>query len=62
PQLNPGFNCGKKGKSIPDRCMISDSTMEEGGYVMFVTPLMWSHVEYMKALLYKHGLYSNDGQ
>jgi hypothetical protein len=42
--------------------MISDNTMEEGGYVMFVTPLMWSHVEYMKALLYKHGLYAYNGQ
>ncbi len=45
---------------VANRCMITDNTMEEGGYVMFVTPLMWSHVEYMKALLYKHGLYSND--
>ena len=45
---------------VADRCMISDSTMEEGGYVIFVAPLMWSHVEYMKALLYKHGLCTND--
>ena len=45
---------------VADRCMISDNTMEEGGYVMFVTPLMWAHVEYMKALLYKHGLCTND--
>ena len=45
---------------VANKCMIPDVTMEEGGYIMFVTPLMWSHVEYMKALLYKHGLYSND--
>lgn len=41
---------------VAKKCMIRDSTMEEGGYIMFVTPLMWSHVEYMKALLYKRGL------
>ena len=45
---------------VAEKCMILDNSMEEGGYVMFVTPLMWSHVEYMKALLYKHELYSND--
>ncbi len=47
-------------KEVAEKCMIPVVTMEEGGYVMFVTPLMWSHVEYMKALLYKHGLYSNN--
>jgi GH15 family glucan-1,4-alpha-glucosidase len=47
-------------KEVAAKCMIPDVTMEEGGYILFVTPLMWSHVEYMKALLYKHGLYSND--
>ncbi|MCP5005632.1 MAG: hypothetical protein GY941_17105 [Planctomycetes bacterium] len=47
-------------KEVAKKCMILDSTKEEGGYVMFVTPLMWSHVEYMKALLYKHGLHLNE--
>ncbi len=45
---------------VAKKCMIRDSSMEEGGYIMFVTPLMWSHVEYMKALLFKHGLYVNE--
>ncbi|GJQ58207.1 MAG: hypothetical protein SCALA701_10080 [Candidatus Scalindua sp.] len=45
---------------VAKKCMIRDSAMEEGGYIMFVVPLMWSHVEYMKALLYKHGLYLNE--
>ncbi|MDR4497686.1 MAG: hypothetical protein MRK02_07195 [Candidatus Scalindua sp.] len=47
---------------VAKKCMIRDSNMEEGGYIMFVTPLMWSHVEYMKALLYKHHLYCNENQ
>ncbi|MGR3301134.1 MAG: hypothetical protein ACUZ8I_01385 [Candidatus Scalindua sp.] len=58
--LEEANNMQRAYSEVADRCMIPDSTMEEGGYVMFVTPLMWSHVEYMKALLYKHGLYSND--
>jgi len=58
--LEEANNMQRAYNEVADRCMISDSTMEEGGYVMFVTPLMWSHVEYMKALLCKHGLYTND--
>ncbi len=60
--LEEANNMQRAYSEVADRCMISDGTMEEGGYVMFVTPLMWSHVEYMKALLYKHGLYANNGQ
>ncbi len=60
--LEEANNMQRAYSEVADRCMISDSTMEEGGYVMFVTPLMWSHVEYMKALLYKHSLYSNNSQ
>jgi GH15 family glucan-1,4-alpha-glucosidase len=58
--LEEANNMQRAYNEVADRCMIPDNTMEEGGYVMFVTPLMWSHVEYMKALLYKHGLYTND--
>jgi len=58
--LEEANNMQRAYSEVADRCMISDSTMEEGGYVMFVVPLMWSHVEYMKALLYKHSLYTND--
>jgi len=57
--LEEANNMQRAYNEVADRCMIPDVTMEEGGYIMFVTPLMWSHAEYMKALLYKHGLYSN---
>jgi GH15 family glucan-1,4-alpha-glucosidase len=60
--LEEANNMQRAYSEVADRCMIPDITMEEGGYVMFVTPLMWSHAEYMKALLYKHGLYSNNDQ
>ena len=33
------------------RCMFQDATQAEGGYIQFATPLMWSHVEYARALL-----------
>ena len=56
--LEEANNMQRAYNEVSNRCMIPDNTMEEGGYVMFVTPLMWSHAEYIKALLYKHGLYS----
>ncbi len=55
-------NMQRSYKEVAEKCTIPDISMEEGGYVMFVTPLVWSHAEYMKALLYKQGLYSDDGQ
>ena len=39
--LEEANNMKRAYSEVADRCMISDSTMEEGGYVMFVTPLMW---------------------
>ncbi len=50
-------NMQKAYQLVAEKCMIPDATMEEGGYVIFATPLMWSHVEYVKALLYKHEFY-----
>lgn len=32
-------------------CIFRNDTSAEGGYIQFATPLMWSHVEYAKALL-----------
>ena len=34
-----------------NKCMFGDSSSAEGGYIQFATPLMWSHVEYARALL-----------
>ncbi len=32
-------------------CVVIDKTKAEGGHIQFVIPLMWSHVEYSRALL-----------
>ena len=37
------------------KCMVRDLQAKEGGYIQFATPLMWSHVEYMRALLVRSG-------
>jgi len=34
-------------------CIFRDHKSAEGGYIQFATPLMWSHVEYARALLVK---------
>ena len=35
--------------------MVRDPKTAEGGYIQFAIPLMWSHAEYMRALLVRHG-------
>ncbi len=35
------------------RCTFRNSKAAEGGYIQFATPLMWSHVEYARALLFR---------
>jgi GH15 family glucan-1,4-alpha-glucosidase len=35
------------------KCMFPDSRKKGGGYIQFATPLMWSHVEYIRALMVK---------
>ncbi len=37
------------------RCIFRDDSSAEGGYIQFATPLMWSHVEYARALLVRAG-------
>jgi GH15 family glucan-1,4-alpha-glucosidase len=48
-------NMSESYKKTGSKCMIEDLEMEEGGYIQFASPLMWSHVEYAKALLIKAG-------
>jgi GH15 family glucan-1,4-alpha-glucosidase len=35
------------------KCTYPDNKTKGGGYIQFATPLMWSHVEYIRALLVK---------
>jgi len=37
------------------KCIFRDDDMADGGYIQFATPLMWSHVEYARALLVRAG-------
>lgn len=37
------------------RCVVVDASPNEGGFIRFATPLMWSHVEYARALLVRAG-------
>lgn len=38
-----------------EKCMFVNAASPEGGYIQFATPLMWSHVEYARALLIRNG-------
>ena len=49
--LEEANNMARSYQETGSKCMFRDSTATEGGYIQFVTPLMWSHVEYVRALL-----------
>ncbi len=49
--LEEANNMARSYQETGSKCMFRDSTAAEGGYIQFVTPLMWSHVEYIRALL-----------
>jgi hypothetical protein len=36
---------------LEEKSVYKDKNMADKGYIQFCTPLMWSHVEYSKALL-----------
>lgn len=44
-------NMARSYEETAKKCMITNSRSEEGGYIQFAMPLMWSHVEYARALL-----------
>ncbi len=46
-------NMARSYEETGNKCMVLDKKMSEGGYIQFATPLMWSHVEYSRALLIK---------
>lgn len=48
-------NMARSYEETGKKCMFVDSSSSEGGYIQFSTPLMWSHVEYARALLVRAG-------
>lgn len=53
--LEEANNMHKSYEETGKSCIFRDNKMEGGGYIQFASPLMWSHVEYAKALLIKSG-------
>jgi len=49
--LEETINMSRSYEETGKRCMFEDIQKAEGGYIQFATPLMWSHVEYTRALL-----------
>ena len=44
-------NMSRSYEDTANRCMFADQAQAGGGFTQFATPLMWSHVEYARALL-----------
>jgi len=53
--LEEANNMHKSYYETGSSCIFRDKASAEGGYIQFATPLMWSHVEYARALLIKAG-------
>ena len=53
--LEEANNMHRSYENTGSRCIIRDDTIAEGGYIQFAAPLMWSHVEYARALLVRAG-------
>ncbi len=49
--LEEANNMSRSYEETGKRCMFRDDTRSEGGYIQFAIPLMWSHVEYARALM-----------
>ena len=49
--LEEANNMARSYEETGKKCMFNQADKAEGGYTQFATPLMWSHVEYMRALL-----------
>lgn len=49
--LEEANNMSNSYEETGKRCMIPNGSSNEGGYIQFATPLMWSHVEYVRALM-----------
>jgi GH15 family glucan-1,4-alpha-glucosidase len=49
--LEEANNMARSYEETGSKCMITDDSRAEGGYIQFAMPLMWSHTEYSRALL-----------
>jgi len=53
--LEEANNMDRSYRRTGEKCTIRDNRRQEGGYIQFAAPLMWSHVEYCRALLVRAG-------
>lgn len=51
--LEEANNMQRSYRETGEKCMIRSNSHSGGGYIQFATPLMWSHAEYLRALMIK---------
>ncbi len=51
--LEEANNMARSYEQTGRKCMVRDDTSSEGGYIQFAAPLMWTHVEYARALMFR---------
>ena len=51
--LEEANNMSRSYEETQKKCVLSANGNHEGGFIRFATPLMWSHVEYSRALLFR---------
>ena len=51
--LEEANNMARSYQKTGKQCMVRDDTSSEGGYIQFAAPLMWTHVEYARALMFR---------
>ena len=49
--LEEANNMSRSYQETAKKCMFKDQSRLEGGFIQFAAPLMWSHVEYARALM-----------
>jgi GH15 family glucan-1,4-alpha-glucosidase len=49
--LEEANNMSKSYEETGKKCIFTEAHKSEGGYIQFATPLMWSHAEYVRALM-----------
>lgn len=53
--LEEANNMARSYQETGEKCFFPEKGEKEGGFIQFATPLMWSHIEYMRALLIRAG-------
>lgn len=51
--LEEANNMARSYHQTANKCMIINGSSAEGGYIQFAQPLMWSHMEYLRAIMIK---------